>query len=114
MKKIIIYDFDGTLTPYPITDFKILEKCGYVGGGNNEDFQKLVKKFMEKNDRNIYESFYNVLLDVVRSHNYNLNDDILSYGANQIEYNVGVKDFLEYFKNNNVLNYVISKLFVFK
>ena len=41
MNKIIIYDFDGTLTPLPITDFKILEKCGYVGGGNNIEVIKI-------------------------------------------------------------------------
>ena len=28
MKKIIIYDFDGTLTPYPMPKLEILEKCG--------------------------------------------------------------------------------------
>jgi len=28
MKKIIIYDFDGTLTPYPLPKFEILEKSG--------------------------------------------------------------------------------------
>lgn len=26
---IIIYDFDGTLTPYSLPQYEILKKCGY-------------------------------------------------------------------------------------
>lgn len=26
---IIIYDFDGTLTPYSLPQYEIIKKCGY-------------------------------------------------------------------------------------
>lgn len=26
---IVIYDFDGTLTPYEMAQYEILKKCGY-------------------------------------------------------------------------------------
>lgn len=37
-KKIIIYDFDGTLTPYSLPKFEILEKSGLKDGAFNPLF----------------------------------------------------------------------------
>lgn len=44
MKKIIIYDFDRTLTPYSLPKFEILEKCGMKGAAYNPHFLELIKK----------------------------------------------------------------------
>lgn len=44
MKKIIIYDFDGTLTPFSLPKFEILEKCGMKDGAHNPQFLELAKK----------------------------------------------------------------------
>lgn len=108
MKKIMIYDFDGTLTPYPITVLGILEKCGFIGGGNNLEFKKLVSYRMKKDNIDVYEAFYKTIFDVVESNGYLLKDEILSIGALELEYNDGVVDFLDYLNNNNVDNYIIS------
>ena len=43
MKKIV-YDFDGTLTPFPIPRLSILEKCGYDEGAMTPRFVSEVKK----------------------------------------------------------------------
>ena len=43
-KTIIIYDFDGTLTPYPVPKFEILEKCGAKGDGFNQFYLNVKKK----------------------------------------------------------------------
>ena len=29
MLKAVVYDFDGTLTPYSLPQYEILKKCGY-------------------------------------------------------------------------------------
>lgn len=47
-KMIIIYDFDGTLTPYAFPKFKILEKCGLKDGSANPKFLEITKNKMEK------------------------------------------------------------------
>ena len=39
--KIIIYDFDGTLTPYAMPKFEILEKSGLNDGAYNPQFLAL-------------------------------------------------------------------------
>ena len=38
MNKIIIYDFDGTLTPNPVADLEILEKCSYKKPTSNFEY----------------------------------------------------------------------------
>lgn len=108
MKKIVIYDFDGTLTPYPFSKLDILDKCGYIGGGNNIEFKNLIVKKMKEKSINVYNSYYETMFEIVKSNEYILNDDTLSIGANSIEYSNGVIEFLEYLKNNDVENYIIS------
>lgn len=108
MKKIIIYDFDGTLTPYPITEFKILEKCGFVGGGNNKDLQNIVINKIKEKNITVYQAFYETILEIVESNGYLLKDDVLSIGADLIEYNNGVSEFLKYLNNSGVDNYIVS------
>lgn len=108
MKKIVIYDFDGTLTPYPITVLGILENCGFIGGGNNFNFKKLVSERMLEKNISVYNSFYETIFDVVESNGYFLNDEVLSIGADRIEYNNGVEEFLKYLNNQGIDNYIIS------
>lgn len=108
MSKIIIFDFDGTLTPYPITDFKVLEKCGFIGGGNNKDFQNIVKSNMIDKNISVYDSFYEIIFNVIKSNGYELKDEVFSLDADKIEYNKGVFEFLDYLYKNGVYNYIIS------
>ena len=44
MNKIIIYDFDGTLTPYALPKLEILEKSGLEDDAYNPQFLELTKK----------------------------------------------------------------------
>lgn len=107
MQKIFIYDFDGTLTPRPITRFLILEKCGLNDGVKDPRWREMVsaKKAV---GMNLYEAVYSCFLDFVSSCGYELNDDNLSLGADIIEYNKGVVDFLEKTYNLGVNSYIIS------
>lgn len=108
MKKIVIYDFDGTLTPYPMTNFGILEKCGFIGGANNNEFQKLVVKRMVDKKIDAYTSFFETILDVIESYGYPLKDEVLLFDVDKLEYNNGVLEFLKYLNDSNVDNYIIS------
>ena len=107
MEQIIIYDFDGTLTPYPITKFEVLDKCGLEGGINSP---VLLKDIYEKIDNGMeqYEAIYTSFLDVIRKSDLELNDDNMSLGAEKMEYNSGVLEFLEWTKKKKIKNYLIS------
>ena len=50
---VIIYDFDGTLTPYSLPQYEIIKKCGY-----NEEM--LMNRIEEKltNSKSLYEAYY--------------------------------------------------------
>lgn len=106
-KKIIIYDFDGTLTPYPITKFEILDKCGLVGGTSSPVLLEAInRKLAEGYER--YYAIYNCFLDVVRKSEYTLNDENISLGAEKLEYNEGVFEYFDELKGKNIKNYLIS------
>lgn len=48
MSKIIVYGFDGTLTPYPLPKYKILENCGYKDELMSKEIKILVKEKCKK------------------------------------------------------------------
>ncbi len=108
MKNIIIYDFDGTLTPFAIPKFEILEKCGLENGALNPAFLETVKKKASEEKLDLYTALYQVFLQIIRNSNLPLTDDNFCLGAESIAYNEGVEDFLSYLKNNGVNNYLLS------
>lgn len=107
MKKILIYDFDGTLTPYPITKFKILDKCGLKGGTADPKVKEVIAAKRESGMEH-YEAIYTGFLELVSGRGFELNDDNMSLGADELEYNNGVFEFLEEINNMNVDNYLLS------
>ena len=100
--KVIIYDFDGTLTPYPMVRYKILEKCnvGY------DEMEILVHDYMRTYNKNIYESYYTVFFDILNKHNIDINLDNICYGSDIIEYSKGVIDYFNKYKD--IKHYVVT------
>lgn len=58
MKQIIIYDFDGTLTPYSLHKFEILEKSGMKDGANNPKFLELSLKRSKDYNIDLCQAIY--------------------------------------------------------
>lgn len=108
MSKIIIYDFDGTLTPFPIPKFDFLEACGFKDGLRNKELNiKVNNRSVEKNISK-FQALYEEVLACLKENNYELNDETFSIGCKDVIYNEGVEEFLEYLNNNNVDNYLLS------
>ena len=108
MSNIIIYDFDGTLTPYKLTKFQILEKCGLKDGALNPKFLEMVEKRANDKNINVYCATYEVFFQLMRDANLKLVDENLSLGADHVTYNNGVEDFLKFLKENGIHNYLLS------
>ena len=108
MKKIIIYDFDGTLTPYSMPKFEILKKCGIENYSKKLGFKLVIKARMVLKKIDIYTAIYEILFETIKKCGFDLNDKNLSLGANKIEYNPGVEEFIQYLNVNNVDNYIVS------
>ena len=108
MNKIIIYDFDGTLTPHPLPRLEIVEKCGFVGGTRGKDYLDLCKQRMVEKNIDLYAAVYEVTFDILKNSGIKTTDDNISLGADNLEYNPGVEEYLEMLNKNNVSNYLLS------
>lgn len=107
-KKIFIYDFDGTLTPYPITKIGVLETLGFEGGMMSPKFMGLVRERRLSKNTDVYSACYEVLLEILKKNNIPTTKENFKMGANDIEYNPGVLEFFENNKDLNILNYIVS------
>lgn len=107
-KKIIIYDFDGTLTPNPVTKFEILEKCGYKGGVDNKELVEKFQTKFKKDTDNFYDAIYRTFIEMVNKTSYKMTDANISLGADKMEFNPGIIEFFEEIKDYNVSNYILS------
>ncbi len=108
MEKIIIYDFDGTLTPYSLPKFEILEKAGVIDGFYNQKFLKICINRSKDEEIDLYLSIYYTFLDFLKKAGISLNDINFCLGCDKVEYNLGVSQFLENLCNHGVKNYLLS------
>lgn len=108
MAKIIIYDFDGTLTPFSLPKFDILEKCGIKDGARNPQFLELAKKRVKEENIDLYRAIYEVYFELIKNAGFKLIDENFSLGCDNITYNKGVLEFLKMLYENNVSNYLLS------
>lgn len=97
--KIIIYDFDGTLTPSSVPRYKVLDKEIDVIGLLKDNFTK---------SNNIYDLFYNFYFNEFKKLNCKITDEILCSGSKDITYSDGVVSYLEEISNKGVKNYLLS------
>lgn len=102
---VIIYDFDGTLTPYSLPQYEIIKKCGY-----NEEM--LMNRIKEKltNSKSLYEAYYKCYIEILLENNILLTKANVCLGADKVEFNNGV---IEYFKNfqsqtTGVKHYIVT------
>lgn len=108
MKRIIIYDFDGTLTPYSIPKFEILEKSGMKDGAHNAQFLELLQKRSKTKKIGLHEAIYDIYFEAIKNAGLKLTDENFSLGYDRVEYNDGVIEFLNMLCQNNISNYLLS------
>ena len=77
---IVIYDFDGTLTPYSLPQYEIIKKCGY-----NEE--KLINRVAEEltNSKGLYEAYYKCYTEILLENNILLTKENVCLGADKVK-----------------------------
>ncbi len=107
-KNIIIYDFDGTLTPYSLPKFEILEKSGMKNGAYNPQFLELSQKRAKEDKIDLYQAIYETYFEIIKNADFKLTDENFTLGYDNVEYNNGVIEFLKMLQQNNISNYLLS------
>lgn len=91
---VIIYDFDGTLTPYSYPQYKILKDCGY----DDEKLIKRIKKTIKETHETLYDAYFKVYKKILIENNKSYSYKNINYGADKVVFNKGV---IEYFEDLN-------------
>ncbi len=97
MDLVVIYDFDGTLTPYSLPQYKILKKCGY----DDNKIMSLIQSIMEHKNMGLYEAFCDAIYTIMVENNIERTVEAVCEGAEQIEFNLGVISYFKKFKSVN-------------
>lgn len=106
--KIIIYDFDGTLTPFPTTKYEVLVRCGLTEGEGLEKFYNKVTDLRKNHNEDNYSSFLHSYLYFLKEYGYKPTKETIGMGAYDVVLNKGVLKYLEYTNKLGIKNYLIS------
>lgn len=104
---IIIYDFDGTLTPYSLPQYEILKKCGYT----DESLMNRVNEEMHKKiDESFYDAYYKCYQKILAEKEIAMTRDNVCMGAKSIEFNNGVEEYFNKFQNSKtgIKHYIVT------
>ncbi|MBQ3414790.1 MAG: haloacid dehalogenase-like hydrolase [Clostridia bacterium] len=104
---IIIYDFDGTLTPYSLPQYEIIQKCGYT----DEMLMKRIYEEMQKESTiGLYNAFYKCYRDILTENGFEMSRDNVCLGANRVKFNNGVTEYFKKFQSSKtgVKHYIVT------
>lgn len=104
---IIIYDFDGTLTPYTLPQYEILKRCSY----DDEKLMKRIKEEIQKgNATEIYDAYYRCYIDILSENGIAISRDTACLGASQVAFNPGVVDYFKRFQSQitGIKHYIVT------
>ncbi|MBR2830783.1 haloacid dehalogenase-like hydrolase [Candidatus Saccharibacteria bacterium] len=103
---IAIFDFDGTLTPVPVPQFGILEKCGMREGFNCPEFRERALKKVE--EMGLYGAIWAAFFETVKGAGFRATEENLCLGYEKVKYHDGVDEFLRALKEAGMHNYLVS------
>ena len=104
---IIIYDFDGTLTPYSLPQYEILRQTGYT----DEILMKRINKEIENgNAIGIYDSYYKCYRDILRENEIIMSRNNICLGAKSVKFNNGVIEYFKKFQSSKtgIKHYIVT------
>ena len=104
---IIIYDFDGTLTPYSLPQYEILRQTGYT----DEILMKRINKEIENgNAVGIYDSYYKCYRDILRENGIIMSRNNICLGAKSVKFNNGVIEYFKKFQSSKtgIKHYIVT------
>jgi len=101
----IIYDFDGTLTPYSLPQYPLLKQCGYTD-------EKLMLRIENEMNKGIdfYNSYYKCYKNILLENGIKASIRNICVGAENTQFNDGVLEYFQNFQNSKtgVKHYIVT------
>lgn len=103
---IIIYDFDGTLTPYSLPQYPILKQCGYT----DETLMKRIEHEMLENTIGFYDAYYKCYRDILAENGIIMSKSNICLGATHTKLNNGVEEYFKRFQSSKtgIKHYIVT------
>ena len=104
---ILIYDFDGTLTPYSLPQYPIIKQCGYT----DKTLMKRVEyEILKGNAPEFYSAYWKTYMDILTENGITLSRNNACFGARDTKLNDGVEDYFKRFASfkTGVKHYVVT------
>ncbi len=103
---INIFDFDGTLTTETWPKFWVwVKKFGYSGEKRNDNLEGALAEYRSTHDGDALETFFGFFNDLLVDNKEVLTYEELMEGEKYIQYNPGVREFIE---KASAKNYIVS------
>lgn len=103
---VIIYDFDGTLTPYSLPQYQILKQCGYT----DKTLMKRIEEEMIRNHTGFYETYYKCYRDILAENEIIMSRSNICLGAEHTRLNNGVEEYFKRFQSSKtgIKHYIVT------
>ena len=103
---IIIYDFDGTLTPYSLPQYEILIENGY----SDDILEEKIKNKIRTENCTLYQAYYQIYIEILKEKNIKFNKSNICKGAKSVKFNKGVEEYFKamQYKETGVKHYIVT------
>lgn len=104
---ILIYDFDGTLTPYSLPQYPIIKQCGYT---DKTLMTRVENEILKGNAPEFYSAYYKTYMDILAENQITMSKDNICLGAKSTKLNDGVEDYFKMFGSSRtgIKHYVVT------
>lgn len=102
MSKIIVYDFDGTLTKASIPKYPILD------GMHLKLEIKTMLNYLLNYEKNLYNSYYETYFKMLSDMGLALTNENFCYGAEDIPFRNGVLEYFERSKKEDIKHFIVT------
>ncbi len=104
---ILIYDFDGTLTPYSLPQYPILKQCGYT---DKTLMSRVEYEILKGHAPEFYSAYYKTYMDILAENNIAMSRNNVCLGAKSTKLNDGVEDYFKKFSSSKtgIKHYVVT------
>ena len=104
---IVIYDFDGTLTPHSLPQYPILKQCGYT---DKKLMKRIEEEMLKGNAIGFYKAYYKCYLDILAENRIAVSRSNVCLGAENTNLNNGVEEYFKRFQSSKtgIKHYIVT------